>query len=202
MSLRESDSRAELAVSGYLDRHFYPNFVQDFRRITDKEQQINGIDVIFSYNDLKEMIVDEKTSAHYVNKDLPTFAFELDFMNRAGQISEGWLFSESKKTQYYILSWIWATKDKDFTEDDITRMDVMLIERNRIISMLDEFGVTQQAAKDKALFMRREKTFGSVDKNGQNPFWFYHTEHLSEKPINIIIRKRKLAEIAILSKTI
>jgi hypothetical protein len=40
---------------------------------------------------------------------------------------------------------------------------------------------------------RRENTTGKI---GEGDVYFYHTDRLSEKPINIIIRKDKLKQIA------
>ncbi|MBK8365378.1 MAG: hypothetical protein IPL24_17420 [Bacteroidetes bacterium] len=71
---------------------------------------------IFDLEDEVNLLVDEKAMVHYVNKSLPTFAFEVSFKLATGKEVEGWLLDKSKLTQYYIIVWIWATKDKGFKE--------------------------------------------------------------------------------------
>ena len=79
MSHRKRDSHVEKQVSDFLDCYFCPKIVKNFSRYHDKTNQLNGIDV-FSIDNHKKLIVDEKAASHYINKDIPTFAFELSFL--------------------------------------------------------------------------------------------------------------------------
>ncbi|MBU0536464.1 MAG: hypothetical protein KKE20_05835 [Nanoarchaeota archaeon] len=196
-TLRVSDSEAEKAVADFLDNNFYNSEdIRDFKRFTSKEDQLKGKDVKFSWSNLKGIIVDEKSQGHYVNKDLPTFAFELEFMTPGGFIAPGWLFNHSYETQYYLLIWIFADKEKDFTKDDIERLECILIKREDIIVYLAKQGMTPDEAKLICPGLRKESVYGAHMKGRFDGFYLYFTGHLSEKPINIVIRKEKLIELA------
>ena len=199
-TLRTSDNQSETAVSQFLDKYFYPKFVRNFHRNQDRSAQLKGIDVTFDYKG-KHHIVDEKTAAHYVNKNLPTFAFELDFIARNGDLHEGWFFDSSKKTEYYLLSWIWATKERYFSCEDITKLDISLVNRAKIHDMLSSFGFTKQSAVNVSKNLRFNSNFGLSYKSSK-PFWFYYTERLAEKPINIIIRRKVLQELSDLNYSV
>ena len=82
MSHRKRDSHVEKQVGDFLDCYFYPKIVKDFIRYTDKDNQLIGMDVCFSIDNYKKLIVDEKAASHYINQDIPTFALiedEIDF---------------------------------------------------------------------------------------------------------------------------
>ena len=129
-SFRKSDSEAEIEVGKFLDNQFYFKYVKNFQRRITYEEQMLGIDVSFDLEDEVNLLVDEKAMVHYVNKSLPTFAFEVSFKLATGKEVEGWLLDKSKLTQYYIIVWIWATKDKGFKEKDITKIELILVKRD------------------------------------------------------------------------
>ena len=110
MSRREQDTNAEREVSKFLDKYFYNEHVDNFIRFDDINHQFRGIDVKFSINELKDTIVDEKAQIDYVNKHLPTFAFEIDFIDAGNNYRKGWFLDDSKQTQFYLLIWITSKK--------------------------------------------------------------------------------------------
>ncbi len=197
-SLRPSDYKSEEAVAGFLNQYFYPQYVSNFQRFTDLECQYKGIDVQFDFKDKLKLKVDEKTAAHYVNKNLPTFAFELNFIGTNRQLQEGWFFDTKKETEYYLLSWIWATKEKGFTVDDISKLEIVLIERKTIHAMLEKYRLTAKEAYTIAASLRKNNQTGASFKDYSKPYYFFYTNYLSEKPINLIIKKNKLIEWSIL----
>ena len=86
-SLFAADLTAEKEVSKFLDKYFYRTvMVKDFHRYTSKDEQLKGKDVKFTFAKFKEIIVDEKSQGHYVNKDLPTFAFEIQYIGGKKQL--------------------------------------------------------------------------------------------------------------------
>lgn len=200
MTLRKQDNQSEAAVAAFLDQHFYPTYTNNFQRFVDRVTQLKGIDVIFNYQGEKR-IVDEKSAAHYVNKNLPTFAFELDFIGRDHRLHEGWFYDESKQTEYYLLTWIWALKEKGFTANDITKLDIVLVSRANIKEMLQRQGLNKEDALNMSKTLRQNHKFGVAAKSSK-PYYFYYTKHLFEKPINIIIRKRALQKISLLNLTL
>lgn len=200
MTLRKQDSKAEIAVSQFLDQFFYPKYVQNLKRNSDLETQLKGVDVTFDFEESTRLLVDEKAAAHFVNKNIPTFAFEIDFIGTDGKLKEGWLFDEGKRTQYYLLTWIQAVKDIGFSCDDISQLEVLLVERQAIINFLKKFHLDMKRAKDISLQLRLKNQFGPAHKNSASPFYFYFTGHLTERLINVVIRKKALVELRVLHK--
>ncbi|MBK6399774.1 MAG: hypothetical protein IPF75_16350 [Bacteroidetes bacterium] len=195
-SFRKSDSEAEIEVGKFLDNQFYFKYVKNFQRRITYEEQMLGIDVSFDLEDEVNLLVDEKAMVHYVNKSLPTFAFEVSFKLATGKEVEGWLLDKSKLTQYYIIVWIWATKDKGFKEKDITKIELILVKRDAIIQMLEKFGFNDDKIKKTVIQIRTEKINGACFKDTNLPFYFYHSDKFVESPINIVIKKEKLLQIA------
>lgn len=198
MSLRFRDSNVENEIAMFLDEYFYPQNVTDFRRFTDKNNQLNGIDVRFSIPELGlvDIIVDEKAQTHYVNKDLPTFAFELSFLNSKGEVIGGWLLDENKSTQYYMLIWVWASREWNVKKSDITRLECLLIERAAIIKYLEDSGYGISKLNELDHSIRNEGTDGVINKTNDSDIYFFSSKRLTEEPINVIIKRRKLVELA------
>lgn len=155
-----------------------------------------GIDVRFDYADLKDMVVDEKAAVHYVNKDIPTFAFEIDFSLGSGTIVDGWLFDEKKVTQYYLLCWIWAEKTQGFKSDDITQVDLVIVNRYSILKMLERFNIDHGRASKIASTIRLNGASGIHYRSPLRPFYFFYSPQLAERPVNMIINKSKLIELS------
>ena len=95
-SYRNRDTNVEVEISKYLDEKFYPSINAKINRFKNKEDQLLGKDILFTYLDLTDAIVDEKAKTHYINKGIPTFAFELSFIHD-GKVIPGWLI-DSKFT--------------------------------------------------------------------------------------------------------
>jgi hypothetical protein len=192
MSFRQRDSIVEKEIAKFMDEKFYNN-VQDFVRFETKEEQLKGKDVSFTFREQKNIIVDEKAQTHYINKDLPTFAFEISFLRTNGEWTLGWLLDKEKENNYFILIWPFASKEWNLVKDDITKLDCLLINRQKIIDLLEKEGFTKEKIMIEEEKIRRGNLFGKI---GSGNAYFYHTEKLQEKPINIVIRKDKLIEIA------
>jgi hypothetical protein len=219
-NLRQTDHPVERAVGEYLDSHLYCNSPFDsFERITDDRLQRNGVDVIVSSAllNISGGRIDEKCTAHYVNQDIPTFAFEIgSFQDDIWR--EGWLYNEDSLTDYYLLLWPKAElkdseKDKKaprFNCDEITSITYYLVSRNAIIQYLEEHEM------NKARVLRAEKYFrdnnivnGSDEhkklkektkKKGR--FYFVLTDSkdnngLAERPFNVLLYRDVLKNLAI-----
>ena len=202
MSLRSRDNQSEKAVAQFLDENFYPVMVKNFERFGDTETQLNGIDVRFDLHSDKNLLVDEKAAAHFVNKAIPTFAFELDFIGADGNLKPGWLIDTGKATQYYLLVWIWAAKEIGFSKADIEKLEVLLVSRKSILKIFESYNVNSSRLNRIAEHMRLGEMYGTHFKNGKRPFYFSLTKHLDEKPCNVIIHKRKLVQLGVLHKIV
>ena len=85
-SKRSSDSAAEGVVARFLDLYFYPNIRSDWKREEEREAQLLGVDVTLE-TDSGSIALDEKAAVHYENKELPTFAFEINYYNEQGDLA-------------------------------------------------------------------------------------------------------------------
>ena len=192
---RQRDSSVEKEISFFLDEKFYPSIGAKIVRHLDLETQMQGVDINLSYKDLHDVPVDEKAMSHYINKNIPTFAFELSFLNK-GQVIKGWFLDEHKKTEYYLLIWIEAKKDWDIVKEDITRLELYLISRSKISDYLKQRGYNFAQLEEKGNQIRTKGIDGVNDKTTGSDFYFFLSKRLVETPVNIIIRKSVLAELA------
>lgn len=207
---RAIDSENERKVADFLDDYFYisPLF-ESARRIVDRNEQLRGKDVIVSSTKLKlkDAVIDEKDTAHYVNKDIPTFAFELSFLLRDGKQIEGWLTDDSKETEYYLLLWPFATLVEPVSNPpefkEITKLRYLLVKRSDVLKLLLSQGFDRDELQKKARMMRANikdaednQKIKAIDKEKYG-FYFMYTYFLAEKPVNVVIPRVKLEEIAI-----
>ncbi len=197
LHLRYSDSNAEQEVSKFLDKNFYAHYVKNPRRMSSKKEQLSGIDIKFDYKNELELLVDEKAMVHYVNQNLPTFAFEISFCLSSGDDVEGWLFDSKKLTQYYLIAWIWAEKKIGFSEKDITKLEILLIKRQSVLDMLNAHGISREDANGIISEIRKNNQPGYFRKDPNRVFNFFYSKQLLEKPINIIVKKTYLEKLAI-----
>jgi hypothetical protein len=197
MSYRARDSQVEQEISAFLDSYFYPKKANDFVRYNSKEDQLAGKDVSFSMSNAGSIIVDEKAATHYINKNIPTFAFELSFLLSSGSEVQGWLLDRSKVTEYYFLMWITAEKTWDLKKEDIKEIQATLVSRKKIINYLSSITYDAdklQRANDK---IRRNMLDGPLGKTYDSDIYFFSTQRLVEKPINIVIKRKRLESLSL-----
>ena len=195
VTLRDSDNQTERAVAQFLDRYFYPKHATSFTRYDDIINQMNGIDVSCTIGEVQNMLIDEKCVGQYINQGLPTFAFELSFFTMGGQMIEGWLFDPQKRTQYYLLIWIWATRTEDISVDDITTLECILMSREKLLSYLNAEGITRLRSTEIVREIRSTTKGGVHYKRLDRPYYYFLTTRLAEQPVNLVIRKSKLKEL-------
>lgn len=192
--LRDVDEKGEKIISNFLDEHFYST-CEDFHRVNDKTRQIKGVDTTFVKNGF-QYVCDEKAALKYVNKNLQTFSMELSFLNSANELSIGWLLDTKKINNSFLFCWIdKAVNNVLSISNDILMMEIALVKRNAIVNYLSSIGWTL------------EKLFIKCEKIRNNPYEIcgdlYNNEvkfsksfHLQEKPINVLIKRKKLIEIS------
>lgn len=192
---RKSDENIENINNQYLDSKFYKSEVDSNIRITDKKLQVKGVDTIFNLNE-KQYICDEKVAAHYINKNLQTFAFELSFINRSNDVQDGWLIDKNKLNNSYLLCWLdKAVSDNPVSVDEIQESEIVLVTRESILTYLNSIHWDNNKLKLKAHSIRygKDTKFGNILENGVK---FSFSEKLVEKPINIILSREILRQIA------
>lgn len=198
--IRREDEKCANIVSKFLEKHFYCD-VEKYERVEDRERQLNGIDVIFIWGG-KQYVCDEKAAIRYVNKKLQTFAFELSFLGKSDRLIDGWLISEGKLNNSFLCIWI-DKADYDILEDidDIKEMEIALIDKQKLIDYLKSLGWDIKKLHIKADRMRKDvkEPQGDIEINGCR---FVCSRKLAEKPVNVLVSREKLKEIADYNKMI
>jgi hypothetical protein len=194
MTVREYDEHCERIMNSFLMKHFYEKYFNgNVERVTNKAQQVKGVDAIITDGE-KKYLVDEKAAIRYVG--LKTFALELSFFNRKGNLMTGWLLDDEKVNDHYLFVWINELNDKEIiNEDSIKDVDIALVSKESILNYLSSIGWNKDNLMIKDYQIRNEENtyMGNIRKNGCK---FAYSEHLYEKPINILLPKEKYMEIA------
>lgn len=203
-SRRASDMSAEAQLAIFLDKYLYERFpnihrYSSIQRITEKREQLDGVDVRFTMKDGRVFNVDEKAQLYYLNKDLPTFAFELQFL-RHGVPTTGWLCNGHLKTDHYLLIWPFADRDtlSGISWHDFTKADCLMIAKQGILAFLEEKGLTVDRLMADANELRQQGRTGKVRIDGSSGIYYFasYPSSYAEAPINIVISRSYLFQIA------
>lgn len=198
-----SDLSQEAILSEYLD-NLYKEKKIDFQRIFDLDKQHQGIDLVIQHNSV-DYFIDEKAQLHYLNKDLPTFTFELSYLKN-NKLKEGWLFDNKKLTHYYFLItgiFLKKGKSKLINADDIDKLKITSVNRVNLIEYLTSIGLEKTKLLEYDLKLRENNSFGKniiPELKPQSEGLIFFTEHLIEKPINLQLRLAYLIENKIAKK--
>ena len=219
-TFRKTDHFVEKAVGEYLDAHFYckPPF-DSFKRISNDKLQRKGMDVLVSSAPLQitDGVVDEKCTAHYVNQNIPTFAFEISSYQE-NVWREGWLFNEDSLSEYYLLLWPTANLKEEekgkkaprFDSDEITSLTFYLVPRIAIIKYLEDHEIDKVRAFQAEAYFRDMNIVNGSDENKKLKektkkrvrFYFVLTDSkqnngLDERPFNVLLYRDVLEKLAI-----
>ena len=199
-SRRDQDMSAEAELARFIDENLYTRFpnsssFKTIARVHDKEQQLQGVDVVFTAVDDRKFRVDEKAQLYYLNKDLPTFAFEINFL-RDGWPTTGWLCNETLKTDLYLLIWPFADQDdcKGISANQFTKVDCLLIQKKAILNFLEKNGLSIEQMVHDAKKIREEGKTGKIPIEGVRGIYYYASDprRYREAPINVVISKKYL----------
>lgn len=222
MTTKQEDMIAEQQLAKYLDKYLYDRLkskCKSINRITDKTLQMEGIDVIIEYNNGNLVNIDEKAQLHYIDVCRNTFVFEIDFIGRDNILHQGWLYNNELKTDTYMLIWPKETiyneviksidnnkeqlnkiKEilRNINRDDFVSVECYLIKRDTIKEYLSSKGWNFQRILKKADEIRHNKKYKRTFVPETDDFYFYFSEPFNyrESPINIVIKKDVLKELA------
>jgi hypothetical protein len=199
----KSDLNQETLLSEYLD-NLYRGKKIDFQRVFDLDKQHQGIDIVIQHNSV-DYFIDEKAQLHYLNKDLPTFTFELSYLKN-NKLKDGWLFADNKLTQYYFLItgiFLKKGKSKLLNADDIDKLKITSVNKIKLIEHLTSIGLEKSKLLEYDLKLRESNSFGKnkiSELNPQSEGLIFFTKHLIEKPINLQLKLAYLIENKIAKK--
>lgn len=187
------DLQKERDLSALLDS-YYLKYLKHyhFKRISNFDQQLQGIDLILTHKvSKKEFLIDEKAQLDYLNNDLPTFAFELQYQKK-GAIKQGWLFDTHKKTDFYALATaIYGDEPNIYTSCRIT-----LVNRKKLISFLENRAITENSLKyfiKNTVEKQGKVVLEGLDSKAEG-YLYFSTQNKAEKPINLILKLDFLVE--------
>lgn len=215
----DNDLKVEVIISLWIEENYFEKESNNYKyiRCEDIEKQKQGVDAAVKnpnvFKDDNFHYIDEKAASSYIKtnlreSNLPTFAFELDSKRYKSTDTEdrvpGWLFGDAfAKTEYYLLSWIWAdVKKKKLKEHDLRKVKCILVSKKAIQNYVVDFGINKDNFMEKAKetrFNPQKKIFLSDNDTIPN---MQHSSYLEESPVNIIIRESVLNELAIDSFTV
>lgn len=217
-SYRKQDMKAENALGEFMNTSFYSKLQDEqgnkifYERKTDEKSQKEGLDVVIEVHG-KRFLIDEKASFYYSNLMIPTFAFEVNSMQKfSDNPIRGWLLNDELKTEYYMLIWpnIKCQREGDekpgekiplerLTPNDFTIVEAMLIKKKRILDYLADYNWTKDRIWNYAEKIRHIGKEGKFPVKESKHFYFFYTKNLAELPINIVIKKSTLKELALQS---
>lgn len=204
-----NDKYLEELFAKWLDENFYDELAKKeiifgWYRVNGQKLQKKGKDTIVIKSISEQMIIDEKAALHYINKNIPTFAFEIKNQNSD---AVGWLYNDTLETEYYLLAWPNAKEDCNGhcnieKYDDFIYSEVMLIRKTDIINMLEKKGLNEKSISDKVNLFKKKATESNNCFELTNGIKLNFNFSLHERPINIVINKDILSAIAMYHDTI
>lgn len=210
-SLWQKDLRVSEEVGKFLDMYLYPRLegfgIHKAERVTDLGRQYAGVDVIAQNRNREEYRIDEKAQTDYINLDLPTNAFEIEFLDKVNHRPKvGWLCDDTLETTHYLLVWLHAVNGDPRTLrwEQITGAYCILISKEVIARELDNRGLSVAEMQAAARRYRRADD-GENRKDRICPGIFYYftcSGKKAESPFQVLITKRLLSQWAELCVTV
>lgn len=197
MTKFQEDLVKEAILGQFLDV-IYANLNLDLQRISDTNLQYKGVDLIYCHKG-KELYIDEKAQLNYLNKDLPTFTFELSYLKN-DKLRQGWLFDDEKLTDYYFLvTGIFLNRHHLENHTDIEGCKITCVNRAKLIDHLDVIGLTPAKLEFYDHEIRKNQQFGQhlIEEIAPKTGSLHFTEYLAEKPINLKLKLQYLINLKI-----
>ena len=152
---RSKDELQEKVVGNFLDKYYYSTFTTSIKRNTDKETQIKGLDLTITSTNNNTYTIDEKAAVKWANKGLMTFAFEVDSLDKNGNLYNGWLMTNTAINDYWLLTWIDSATTADFTSvDELKAVTVALVKKTDLYNWMHKKHITGEALKQAAIDLR------------------------------------------------
>ncbi|KAF2514869.1 hypothetical protein [Flavobacterium foetidum] len=192
-----NDLSKEIMLGKYLDV-IYHNLFEGFdvKRISDHEQQHKGIDLIITKNK-EEFFIDEKAQLDYLEKDLPTFAFEISYL-KDGTQRNGWLFDDNKATHKYFCITAIGCNEKSNPESGFKSCKITSIDRSLLINLLGSKGLTYERIIKINEEIRSGFSEGKIPiqklNSDEEGYFYFSKSGKSEQPINVVLKLAYLIE--------
>lgn len=215
----KQDFSSEQLLAKWLDEFFYKRISDDeydiktrfntirpieYGKERAREAQRQGIDALYQMKSGESLMVDEKAQLNYLNNPLETFAFEIIYkrQNNKNILTQGWFINDDLKTTHYLL--VYPHSDqvkkhyhiKDYQQ--FSKAEVVLVEKAQLKERLKALKINKARIYEKAMEIvdtdKKRITFEQMDYSDA---YMVKTDYLAEKPINVVVRKHILNEIAV-----
>ena len=198
----KDDLRREKIIADWMDKYFYSKFnpseiatkrPHEFGdKAREKRAQYGGVDIVMKDNDSKIYLIDEKSQTNYLNKNRPSFAFEIfSFSNE--KVKKGWLLDSKKKTDYYILIYPNSKKIGGYKElydkEEIDFVSVYLIERQKLLEEIYKIGLTNEKIIEEASNLTEVNTLVNIKGIPPEKVSLYKSKKMEEIPVNLVVKK-------------
>lgn len=206
MSEFKKDLNTEQLLGKYLDKIYsdiFNNKVYTIQRVKDLSLQMKGVDIVLK-NATNEFMVDEKAQTDYLNKSLPTFAFEISYEKDSVR-RVGWLIDKSKITDIYLVVTDIRTKSTPKSHKDFYSVRITGIYRNKLLELLENRGLSLDQINyyNQLLIKNRKHGKHPVSELNQNEgYFFYSLNNKAEKPINLVLKLDFLCSHELVAKKI
>lgn len=189
MNQRQQDCSVEQMTSELIDQ-YYTNHGIKFERVSDKERQIKGIDLILFSKSGRSIKIDEKAKYRGLQKEgaqLNSYSFEVTRLCADGKRRNGWFIDKNNETDFYCYAFPKLDESYSYIKP---RMKVELFSKKDIVAIIEQ-ETTLDYIEQVALMMDIKGTKLTKFKN----FALYRTPayKLPEEPINIVM-SRELIE--------
>lgn len=206
----EFDLKKEIEIGKFLDKYFYPKLneifdtckIKNFIRVDNMSKQHRGVDLTLNFENGKQIDIDEKASATYFNKNIPTFSLEV-FYYKNKKLKEGWLFGDKyDSTDTYLLIWGWNEQDKEIFAENITKLEICSVRKKALLNDIKRrYNIDKDNYFDicyKKMKNLENKEYDVKNKdylNGKNGAYWRISNKVEEKLFLILYNKYMLKKI-------
>ena len=189
--------------------------------IEDLERQLQGVDLIcdipFDDGTVKE---NQNVDIKAIASTIPTFCFEVAGNTGSGQV--GWLLNSELLTDYYLVVYHdiiggtnYSANKEILTVDNVNYTKAMLINKEKLQQLVLDYFMfdclkdAQEVVK-RIKFLNQDETkmttysydgvritqLNNASDKKDLKMWFSASNHLNERPINVVIRQELLESIS------
>ncbi len=185
------DLNREQQLGDFLDKvylHCFDSSRFHLQRAKDLTRQHQGTDLVI-VDRLRNCRyhIDEKAQLDYINKTLPTFAFELSYL-KSGVHKKGWLLAPNKKTDCYFL----ITSIQQDKSGQIMGCRVVSVHCKKLWALLNSKGLSGSVLMAHEQRLRKAGIDGKIVipelDAGREGYLYYTRKRKIESPINLVIR--------------
>ncbi|TKD65134.1 hypothetical protein [Flavobacterium sp. ASW18X] len=190
------DLEKEKQLQRFLDIQYHTHLKQySFKREKDRQLQLKGVDLWLMHKKKgTTFAIDEKAQLDYINDDLPTFAFELNYLKN-NIPKKGWFLDSQKQTDFYALvTAIYQDEPNNYTSCKITMVNKRLLLRALYQLNIDLSTIKRPTTHGMHLIKGlRPKTQGYLYLSKKNKW---------EQPLNLILRLSYLEKLKVAKRLV